>query len=123
MTKWFTTLFLLVALSGGIFAGVPLRSGEPECSMDCCHKAMGHESSAEVAAAGLCCAVFCPQSGSTSASVKIPQFTPLVVVILYLGTLKKPSLTDAQKQLQKFATKISFTDPKPIFIRHRALLI
>ena len=123
MTKWLTSLFLLLALSSGIFAGVPLKSGEQECSMDCCHKALNHESSAEITAAKLCCAVFCRQSGSTSSTVKMPQFTPLAVFAIYFATLKKPSVTVAKKHPQKFISKISLQDSHPIFIRHHVLLI
>ena len=123
MTKWLTSIFLLLALSGGIFAGVPFKSGEQECSMECCHKALSHESSPEVTAANLCCAVFCIQSGSTSAAVKMPQFTPVVVAVLYLATLKMPLVTVAKRQPQKFASKVLIKDSKPIFILHHALLI
>ena len=123
MTKWLASLFLLVALSGGIFAGVPLHTDDKKCPMDCCHKALGQGNAAEVSAARLCCAIFCQQSGSTSSTVKMPRFTPLVVVALYLATFKKPSADAAKKHPQKFAAKVLFADSKPIFIRHHALLI
>lgn len=126
MIKWLSSLFLLIALSGGVFAGVLLHVGEQECpmsEMDCCKKALSQGNSAEVSAARLCCTVACEQSGSTTAAVKMPQFTSVVVVALYLSTFQKPSAEATKKHPQKFASKVSFDDSKPIFIRHHTLLI
>ncbi len=91
--------------------------------MDCCHKALSLENTPEAAAAKLCCAVVCRQSGSTTSTVKIPQFTPLAVYVVYITTLKKPLADVAKKHPQKFISQTSLQNSHPLYIRYQALLI
>lgn len=123
MAGRFALIILLLALSGSIFAGVPLQSGERECSMGCCHKADGHKGSAEVDVAKLCCSVFCPQLGSTGSTVEIPRLASIVAREISLGFLKEKQLTPAKKHFLKFPAKVSLKQTKSLFILHHALLI
>ena len=70
--KRLASLILLLMLAGSAFAGVPLRFGESECSMDgmadmdCCKAALLQKEAPEVADAKLCCALNCAQNGTTA---------------------------------------------------------
>jgi hypothetical protein len=96
MKKRLASLFLLLMLAGSTVAGVPMHSGNDECSMhdmhgmhgmdgmmDCCKAALMANNSPEIALAKLCCAVDCQTNGSTSskvgplkapASVQVPDY-------------------------------------------------
>src|SRR5216117_3182320 len=70
-----TSLMLVLFICAGLSAGMPLHSNEQECSMpemagmDCCKKAAQAESlTPEVSTARLCCALNCPQSGTTGST-------------------------------------------------------
>src|SRR5712692_11598645 len=87
MRKRFTCLALLLVLAGSAFAGVPMHSGESECSMgqamagmDCCKAALMGGESPEVTAARLCCVTSCSHDGSTPpSSLRVsPQSQPAV---------------------------------------------
>lgn len=123
MARRFALIILLLALSGSIFAGVPLQSGERECSMGCCHKADGHKGSAEVDVAKLCCAVFCPQLGSTGSTVEIPRFASIAACDIFFDFLKETQIAATNKHFQKFPAKVSLKQTKLLFILHHALLI
>ena len=69
MRKWFTSVVLLAALSGGVTAGVPMHAGMNEDMMDCCKAALAHNDSPATSAARLCCALNCQEPGSTTATV------------------------------------------------------
>lgn len=69
MSRWLTSLLLMIAFAGGILAGMPLTMGHDEGAMaDCCDKAKSGEQSPEAVAARLCCAVNCGDSAPTSSS-------------------------------------------------------
>lgn len=52
--------------------------------MDCCKTAHGHGNESEVATARLCCAVNCPQSGTTgSSSVRVPKASLILDVAFH----------------------------------------
>ena len=129
MRKRLTSLVLLLVLAGSAFAGVPLRSGESECSMgqamdgmDCCEAALMGGGSPETAAALLCCVVNCSHEGSTPPSgvQVLPQSQPAVS--------DYPPGTPALPASMLLTRHISHShgppkDSHPAYIRHRALLI
>jgi len=78
--RQFTSLFLLLALAGGVLAGMPLHSGTDGQMMDCCDKAKTKERSPSADAARLCCAVNCSSPTPTSSGVSF-NFTPSNVEI------------------------------------------
>ena len=69
MRKWFISLVVLAALSGGLTAGVPMHAGMNGAMMDCCQAALAHDDSPATTAARLCCALNCEEPGSTTATV------------------------------------------------------
>ena len=79
MRKRFISLVLLLTLGGGVVGGMPLHSNEEQCAhgmsgMDCCKTAQGHGNDRDIAAARVCCAVNCPQSGTTGPSgLQVPK--------------------------------------------------
>jgi len=83
MKKRLASLFLLLVLAGGAFAGVPLHFGESNCSMDgmmdmdCCKAALMQTETPEVADAKLCCALNCAQNGTTFPTGSIRVTPPL----------------------------------------------
>src|SRR6266849_6089979 len=125
MRKRFTCLALLLVLAGSAFAGIPLHSGESECSMgqamgmDCCKAALMGGESPEATAARLCCAINCSHEGSTPPSgLRVsPQSQPAVSDY----QLAMPSLPDPIV----LASRINRshgppTDSHPAYIRHLA---
>jgi len=81
MKNWLTTFFLVLALAGGVLAGMPLHTGNMESKMmDCCDKAKGNESSPQADAARLCCAVNCSESVPTSSGISF-NFAPSNITI------------------------------------------
>ena len=127
MTVRLTSLVLLLALVSGVSAGMPLHSNEQECSMgmtdmDCCKKAaMGQGTADEVMAARLCCALNCPETGSTSSSVNVPQ--PLQLTALLYGVAAELPKLDIPTLR---GTAHSLSPPKdshPTYIRNHSLLI
>jgi hypothetical protein len=124
-----TSLVLLLVLAGSAFAGVPLHSGESECSMgqamegmDCCKAALMGGASAETDAARLCCAIDCSHEGSTPPSgVRVsPQSRPAVSDYqLVMPSLPDPILLTARLNRSHGPP----TDSHPAYIRHLALLI
>jgi len=129
MRKRFTSLALLLVLASSAFAGVPLHSGESECSMgqamagmDCCKAALMGGERPEVTAARLCCATNCSHDGSTPPSS------------LRVSPQSQPAVSDYQpatpalplSRLLTARTNRSHgppTDLHPAYIRHLALLI
>jgi hypothetical protein len=128
MTRWFGSLLLLVALASGVFAGSPLKSGEKECAMSkrmkCCKRnALGQANIREKSMAKLCGTLFCEHSGTTSSTVQIPQFSTLIVAILYFHTLK-PRAAKQAKIAESDYPEISLSRQKTsLFIQHHAFRI
>ena len=79
MKKWLTSLFLLFALAGGVFVGMPVHS-EKMGMMKCCDKAKSKDQSREAEIARLCCAVNCPEPAPTSSGLSI-NFSPATAAI------------------------------------------
>ncbi|HSP63165.1 MAG TPA: hypothetical protein VLQ90_09305 [Pyrinomonadaceae bacterium] len=124
-----TSLLLLLVLAGSAFAGVPLHSGESECSMgqpmdgmDCCKAALLGSESPEATAARLCCAINCSHEGSTPPSgLRVsPQSQPAHADY----QLAMPSLPDPIVRAARINRAHGPpTDSHPAYIRHLALLI
>ncbi|HJZ82835.1 MAG TPA: hypothetical protein VKD91_20890 [Pyrinomonadaceae bacterium] len=130
MRKRLTSLALILAIAGGIYAGMPLHSSEQECSMpemegmECCQKAaQANSATAEGLLARLCCAFNCPQTGSSgSERTQVPR--PSVAQI----TAAHPSWTQPSADgLGNSPGSVWSHGPpgvsRPAYLRHLALLI
>lgn len=129
MKKRLTSLVLLLVLAGSAFAGIPLHSGESECSMgqamdgmDCCKRALLAAQTPEVATARLCCAVNCSNNGSTPpSSLRVsPQSQP-AASDYQPGTPALPASVLLTRHISQ--SHGPPTDSHPAYIRHLALLI
>lgn len=128
MAKWATSLFLIITLGASVLVGMPLQSNEQKCAhgmsgMDCCKTAQGHGDEKDVAAARLCCAIQCPQSG-TSGRVVVPLPKSSTV----LAGAPHPALVQrsAQELVPVLVSSCSHSPPgslNPAYIRNLALLI
>ncbi len=120
MKKWFISLVVVAALSGGVTAGVPLHSSMNGAMMDCCKAALAHDDSSATTAARLCCALNCQEPGSTSATVAqtasvsppstVAAIPPLVAHDLHLS-------------LHLYSLSPDFRTIQPPYILNLALLI
>jgi hypothetical protein len=124
MRKWFTSLFLVAAMLGGVF-GAGAHQGEGSCPLsnlpDCCKKAHSSSNATEVSMARLCCNLNCSEpgsgGGSASSSFSLQQVAaPLSVVI------PQPFVFD-YVALKRSNQTSSLTDFHPKYIQHLALLI
>ncbi len=124
-----TSLVLLLVLAGSAFAGIPLPSGESECSMgqpmdgmDCCKAALMGGESSEATAARLCCVINCSHEGTTPPSgLRLsPQSQP-VVSDYQPGTPALPASILLTRNLSR--SHGPPTNSHPAYIRHLALLI
>ena len=123
MVKRIASLLMLIALSGGVLAGVPLHSGERNCPMpDCCKKAQSGSNTPKASAARLCCALNCAQPGTTTPANAF-NFSPSVNVIPHSPVALRPASASGVV----FARPNSPPDYRqrydPAYIRHLALLI
>src|SRR2546423_2694037 len=129
MIKWTISALLVLALSSSVLVGMPLHASEQECSMpvmtgmDCCKTAHGHGNESEVATARLCCAVNCPQSGTTgSSSVRIPKIS--LVLDINFHPVAKPA--DASPIISVADWHYSHSPPhrsNPTYLQNLTLLI
>src|SRR6185295_5302580 len=122
------SLALIMVIGGSVFAGMPLRSNEQECSipgmagMDCCKKAAQAESLApEVATARLCCALICSQSGTTgSTESRLPRQSTSQAVAIHLSCAPPLiGLPQISRSLSWAHSPPPFSNPA--YIRHLAL--
>jgi hypothetical protein len=128
MTTRAISLLLILTLGAGVLSGMPLHSNEETCSMhgmsgmDCCKTAKLQGIESDIAAARICCAVNCPQSGTTNpSSGQLPKMATALVAVY-------PVVVHAE-----ISTTFSFCVPnrshsppqgsKPAYIRNLALLI
>lgn len=76
-----TSLFLILTLSSGVLAGMPLHTGSANSKMmSCCKKAKSKEQSKEANIARLCCAVNCSDSVPTPSGTSF-NFSPSAIII------------------------------------------
>ena len=126
MKRRFASLVLLLVMAGGAFAGVPLHFGESECGMammdmDCCKAALMQKETPEVAAAHLCCAINCTQSGTATPSTNVRLSLPSQVSL--------PTHPASELPIQSLPLRYLNlphgppNDSHPAYIRHLALLI
>jgi hypothetical protein len=125
MAKWLTASVLIITLAGSALAGFPLHSEEKECSMmgemSCCATARASEATPAVTTARLCCALNCPQQGTSGTTITL-QFSPSVVTALHHVEVRPPVIV--LFALRRFNnTPISPPGSQPIYIRHLAILI
>jgi hypothetical protein len=127
MTIRAISLFLILTLGAGVLSGMPLHADEQNCvhgmsGMDCCKTAQGQGSAHEVAAARVCCAVICPQSGTTgSSSVPVPK--PSLGIAI---TFPAVALSVVPRRIPVLYWSQSHgppTDSNPAYIRNLSLLI
>jgi hypothetical protein len=124
------SLALVLVLSASVFAGLQLHSNEHECGMtsmdgmDCCEKAaQPANASLDVSLARLCCALVCPQSGSSGSNrprIPLPSANQPIAI--------HPSTTQPVIDLlpSSVISAWAHSPPpysSPAYIRHLALLI
>lgn len=120
MRKWFTSLVLLAALSGGVTAGVPMHSSMNEDMMDCCKAALAHDDSPATSAARLCCALNCQEPGSTTATV---AQTASVSPPSTLAVIPPVVAHDFNPSLHAYFVSAHLRTSQPQYILNLALLI
>lgn len=96
MRKWLASFVLLLVLSGGAFAGVPLSFGETNCSMggmmdmDCCKAALLQKQITTMSEAELLCALNCAQNGTTLPASVVRMNPPAQTIQPPHATLTQP---------------------------------
>ncbi len=125
MKKWLSSCFVLFALTGGVFAGVPFHSEKMEM-MKCCDKAKSKDKSTEASIARLCCALNCSDSAPVSSGLSF-NFSPSSVVIeesivaqitdLFKIKRIKPSIS------QSYVLTVVSRVFQPKYIQHHSFLI
>ena len=130
MKARFASMFLLLVLFGGAFAGVPLNFGESECSMngmmdmDCCKAALLQGQATKVSEAELLCALNCAEKGTTLPSSGLRVTQPSAMRVAPHPVAIMPSFGSVfALRLHRFK---DFHDPPgspPAYLRNLALLI
>jgi hypothetical protein len=127
MKKRLASLFLLLALVGSAFAGVPLHFGEGECGMsmmemDCCKAALLQQQTPEVADAKLCCALNCAQNGTTTPPSSV-RVTPPAPVRVSSSPVLAQALPIVSLRFQNIDRLHGPPGSAPAYLRNLALLI
>lgn len=130
MIKWLTSLILVLTLGASVLAGMPLHEDEQGCTMagmsgdmDCCKKAQGRDDAHQVTTARLCCALNCPQSGTTAPTgTELPGISTLLTVALH-PALIQPTVSILTPGLSSSRAHGPPQSSNPAYIRHLALLI
>jgi hypothetical protein len=83
MKNWLTSLFLLFSLAGGVFAGMPLHSGNANSQMKCCKKMKSAEQQQmpQMNMVRLCCVMNCSDTAPTNSSGASFNFSPSAIII------------------------------------------
>jgi len=127
MLKWTTSLILILTLGASVLAGMPLHANEEKCAhgmsgMDCCKTAQGQGNETDVASARVCCAVNCPQSGTTGPSgVQLPKASTVLAAV-HSTVVRPPILTPIALLVSTWAHSPP-PSSNPAYIRNLALLI
>lgn len=125
MKKWLTSLFLVLALAGGVLAGTPLHSGNDRM-MICCKKAKDKRQTSEASIARLCCALNCTNTMPGPSGVSF-NFSPSGIIISDSIAKQIALLLQNEKPIQ--TVFISFErEPfsqkfQPKYIQHHSFLI
>lgn len=128
MRKRLSSLVLLLVLSGGAFAEVPLNFGESNCSMgsmdmDCCKAMLLLQSRAKFTQEEvLLCALNCAQNGTTLPTSTIRVTPPSQTVQAVHPALTQPLSIPLSNSR---ATAVTHSPPgsPPTYLRNLALLI
>jgi hypothetical protein len=128
MKQRLASLFLLLVLFGGAFAGVPLSFGEGHCSMgnmdmECCKAMLLLQQKAKLTAEEeLLCAISCAQNGTTLPS-SVARITPPAQTI---QPTHPAVVQPAPLSLSLFRTATPAHSPPgspPTYLRNLTLLI
>ena len=125
--KRLASLFLLLVLFGGAFAGVPLRFGESNCSMggmmdmDCCKAALLQKQSTS-SEGELLCALNCAQNGTTLPTGVVRINPPAQTIQPPPATLPQPPSLPSSSSVANAQIKSPPGSP-PKYLRNLALLI
>ncbi len=128
MTKWTTSLFLILTLGASVVSGMPLHSNEEKCAMhgmsgmDCCKTAQRHGDKTDIASARVCCVVNCPQSGTTNPSGSELTKISTILAAVYPAVVQAPIPTRFQFHISNCAHSPSQSS-NPAYFRNLALLI
>src|SRR6185369_16541343 len=108
------SLFLLLVLFGGAFAGVPLSFGESNCSMggmmemECCKAALRLKQATKVSDEELLCALNCAQNGTTLPASVVRVNQPAQTI-----QPAHPTLTQSQPIPLSFSASVTQTHSPP----------
>lgn len=129
MKKRLASLFLLLVLFGGAFAGVPLGfGGENRCSMSgmtnmhCCKAMLKQKNSPKVSAAQLLCALACAKNGTTLPSNAVRVTPPAVARTAEVPEAVTP-LANTSLRFQRLDRSHDPPGSPPKYLRNLALLI
>lgn len=128
MAKWITSLFLGLTLGASVLVGMPLHSNEEKCAhgmsgMDCCKTALGHGDELDVASARVCCAINCPQSGTSGPSgLQLPKSSTVLAAAITPALIQPPVPAPIPVLVSSWAHSPPGSS-EPTYIRNHALLI
>lgn len=126
MRKRLTALFLLLLMTGGVLAGVPMHSGEKECpmarTMNCCARARMKVNMPEVRAARLCCALNCTEPSTIPPALSF-NVSPQPAVALDRVLVPHNPSTQSHASARSSSPPGYLRGSNPAYIRHLALLI
>jgi hypothetical protein len=126
MVKWATALILIIVLTGGVLAGVPVHSGEKRCPMmgtdDCCETAQSQSATPEVYIARLCCSLNCSVPGTTGPTSATPK-PPSAALALQSALVTHAARVATMPGLLANSAPERNQHSPPIYIQHLALLI
>jgi hypothetical protein len=123
------SLFLLLVLFGGAFAGVPLNFGESHCSMggmmdmDCCKAALAKKGKAKFTQEDeLLCVLSCAQNGTTLPA-SVMRVTPPAQTIQHVHLALTQPLSIPLSISRVSTHTHSPPGSPPTYLRNLALLI
>lgn len=129
MKQRLASLFLLLVLFGGAFAGVPLNFGESQCSMngmmdmDCCNARLLQKQTAKLTSEEeLLCALECAQNGTTLPSGVMRVIPPAQTIQPEHPALAQPFAIPVLIS-RTIATQHSPPGSPPTYLRNLTLLI
>ena len=127
MQKRLASMFLLIVLFGGAFAGVPLSFGESNCSMggmmdmECCKAALWLKEATKVSEEEMLCALNCAQNQTTLPAGVLRVSPPMQTI-----HPAQPSLTQPLSIPRSFSRATQTHSPPgspPTYLRNLTLLI
>ena len=125
MKKRFTSIVLLIAIAGGVAAGMPLQSGGQGKMSSCCKKAKSGEQSAAAKAGRLCCAVNCTNPAGTTSGPSVPS--PVIPKAAEYATQSNWTLPPAKRVFSTSPypseSRIRSREHLSLFLRHHSFLI